>query len=140
MIRQALLKVSENSWLRQRASRSRILGRAVRRFLPGETLDEALAACRDLARSNIGTILTHLGENVRDRDEAAAVTNHYLDVLDRIRSCGLSVEVSVKLTQLGLDLDPGFCFSNLGKLLSRSPRDKTLWIDMEQSSYVDRTL
>jgi proline dehydrogenase len=140
MIRQALLKLSENSWVRQRAARSPILGRAVRRFLPGETLDAALAACRDLARFNIGTVLTHLGENVRDRDEAAAVTNHYLDVLDRIRSCGLSVEVSVKLTQLGLDLDPDFCFSNLSKLLSRSPRNKTLWIDMEQSSYVDRTL
>jgi len=140
MIRPALLRLSENLWLRQRASRSPFLGRAVRRFLPGESLDAALAACRDLARFNIGTVLTHLGENVRDREEASAVTNHYLDVLDRIRSCGLSVEVSVKLTQLGLDLDLDFCFSNLSKLLAHSPRDKILWIDMEQSSYVDRTL
>ena len=140
MIRRAFLEVSQNRWLRKHAASSRVLRRSVRRFLPGETLEDALAACRGLHRCSIGTVLTHLGENVRDREEASVVTNHYLDVLDRIRSCGFAVEVSVKLTQLGLDLDLDFCFSNLSKLLARSPRDKILWIDMEQSSYVDRTL
>jgi proline dehydrogenase len=61
-------------------------------------------------------------------------------VLERIRTAGLPSEVSVKLTQLGLDLDCEFCFANLAKLIEHLPAGKTLWIDMEQSSYVDVTL
>jgi proline dehydrogenase len=140
MIRQTLLKASENGWLRRHAASSRFLSRSVRRFLPGETVEEALAACRDLEKSNIGTVLTHLGENIADRDEAAAVTRHYLEVLDGIRCCGLSTEISVKLTQLGLDLDKDFCLSNVTELLKCTPARSSTWIDMEQSSYVEKTL
>jgi proline dehydrogenase len=140
MLRQALLTTSENTWLRKHATTSRVLRRSVRRFLPGETLEEALAACGDLGKFNLSTVLTHLGENIADRDEATAVTRHYLDVLDRIRSCGLSTEISVKLTQLGLDLDPDFCLANLSTLLEHTPAHETTWIDMEQSSYVEETL
>jgi proline dehydrogenase len=140
IVRQLLLKASQSTWLRQRVANYGFLRRASRRFLPGETLQEALAACRDLAKENIGSVLTYLGENVTDRDQAAGVTRHYLDVLDLIESCGFPAEVSVKLTQLGLDLEPDFCFSNLSVLLAHCPRQKTLWIDMEQSSYVDATL
>ncbi len=139
-MRQLLLKASQNKWLQQRATKYGFLRRAVRRFLPGQTLDEALVACRDLTRFNISSVLTHLGENVTDRDEAAAIAKHYLDALDLVRSCGLPVELSVKLTQLGLDLDPDYCLSNLSKLLARSPADKILWIDVEQSQYVEPTL
>jgi proline dehydrogenase len=103
-------------------------------------VDDALAAAKELAENRIGTLLTHLGENVADRAEAEAVTNHYWDVLDRIRAAGLPSEVSVKLTQLGLDLDRDFCYANLAKLIAYSPAEKTLWIDMEQSPYVDLTL
>jgi proline dehydrogenase len=85
-------------------------------------------------------VLTHLGENVGDRAEAEAVAQHYLEVLDKICAGNLLVEVSVKLTQLGLDLDREFCFANLAKLIEHSPPEKTLWIDMEQSPYVDATL
>src|SRR5260370_14050935 len=140
MVRQLLLKASQNKWLQQRATKYGFLRRAVKRFLPGEALEEALVACRDLARFNISSVLTHLGENVTDRNEAAAITKHYLDVLDLIRSCGLPIELSVKLTQLGLDLDPDYCLSNLSNLLARSQADKILWIDMEQNSYVEPTL
>jgi proline dehydrogenase len=140
MIRRAILGMSDNRWMRENATSSRFLRRSVRRFLPGETLEEALSACRDLAAFNIGTVLTHLGENVEDRGEAAAVTNHYLDVLHSIRSAGVDIEISVKLTQLGLDLDPDFCLANLSQLLEHAPSRGTMWIDMEQSSYVDKTL
>jgi proline dehydrogenase len=68
------------------------------------------------------------------------VTQHYLDVLGKIRTGNLPVEISVKLTQLGLDLDPEFCFANLAILIKQCPAEKTLWIDMEQSPYVDATL
>jgi proline dehydrogenase len=140
MIRRTLLTVSENSWLRQHASHSRFLRRGVRRFLPGETLDAALAACNELAKDNLGTLLTHLGENVANRDEACAVASHYLALQHRIRFSGLPIEISLKLTQLGLDLDSDFCFANLATILEDGAPAGTVWIDMEQSAYVERTL
>ena len=68
------------------------------------------------------------------------MTQHYFDVNDRIRAARLPAEISVKLTQLGLDLDPEFCYGNLATLIENTPADKILWIDMEQSPYVDVTL
>ena len=140
MIRQLLLKASENAWLRRNAGSSRLLRRAARRFLPGETLDDALAACGSLAKRNIAGVLTYLGESVSDREEACAAAQQYREALDRVRSCPFSVEISVKLTQLGLDLDPELCLENFTGLLSYVPADSTIWIDMEQSAYVDKTL
>jgi proline dehydrogenase len=140
LARQAILKASGSAWLRERAPRYAFFRRTTRRFMPGETVEEALGAARELAKKNVGCVLTHLGENVADRAEAEGVTRHYLDVLDKIRAGNLPVEISVKLTQLGLDLDREFCFANLRKLIERCPPEKTLWIDMEQSPYVDVTL
>ncbi len=89
----------------------------------------------------IGTIFTKLGENVTRRDEAEDVTRHYLDVLDKVQQAGLRAQISVKPTQLGLDLDPAMCFDNLRRLVERSEaRDNFVWIDMESSPYVDPTL
>jgi proline dehydrogenase len=126
--------------MRKNAPRYGFLRRTVTRFMPGETIDDALAAARQLAEKRIATLVTHLGENIEDRSEAESVTNHYLDVLQRISAANLPTEVSVKLTQLGLDLDREFCYANLAKLIEETPPDKTLWIDMEQSPYVDVTL
>jgi proline dehydrogenase len=108
--------------------------------MPGEDVQDALSAARALAANGLRTVFTHLGENVVDRAEAEAVTQHYHGVLDRIRAAGLGTEISVKLTQLGLDLEPKFCYDNLIALLEHMPVEKTLWIDMEQSPYVDVTL
>lgn len=140
LLRSAILKASESAWLRERAPRYGFIRRSVERFMPGEHVDDALAVAKKLANEGLDTLLTHLGENVASREEAEGVTQHYLGVLDRIRSEGVPSEVSVKLTQLGLDIDKEFCFQNLTALIERSPSDKTLWIDMEQSSYVDATL
>lgn len=140
LMRRGILKASQSTWLRERAPRYAFFRRTTRRFMPGETVEEALAAARELAKKNIGCVLTHLGENVADRAEAESVAQHYLGVLDEIRAGNLPVEFSVKLTQLGLDLDREFCFVNLAKLIKHSPPEKTLWIDMEQSPYVDATL
>lgn len=144
LARRILVAASENRWLRRHGPRFRFIRRGAARFIPGEKVEDALAAAQSLAQSNIATLLTELGENVTERREAEAVTAHYIDLLGRIREAGLSTEVSVKLTQLGLDLDREFCFANLVKLIEGSasaPRSpKTLWIDMEQSAYVERTL
>jgi len=140
MLRRSLLKASQSPWLRERAPRYGFMRRTVTRFMPGEDAADALAASRRLAENGIATVLTHLGENFADRAEAEAVTLHYLDLIERIRSAALPAEVSVKLTQLGLDLDREFCYANLAKLIENTPAEKTLWIDMEQSPYVDATL
>jgi proline dehydrogenase len=138
--RTAILKAAQSPWLRQHAPRLGFVRRTVSRFMPGEEADDALAACRTLAGNHIGSVLTHLGENITDRVEAEAVREHYLDLNRRITAAQLPTEISVKLTQLGLDLDPEYCYQNVAALIEATPREKTLWIDMEQSPYVDVTL
>jgi proline dehydrogenase len=139
-MRRAILMASASPWMRKNAPRYGFLRRTVTRFMPGESIDDALAAARQLAEKRIATLVTHLGENIEDRAEAESVTRHYLDVLQRVSTAALPTEVSVKLTQLGLDLDREFCSANLARLIEATPPDKTLWIDMEQSPYVDVTL
>jgi proline dehydrogenase len=86
-------------------------------------------------------MLTKLGENVASADEAAEVTRHYLESLDRIRGAGLDAQISVKPTQLGLDLDVELCFRNLVRLVERAGElGSFVWVDMESSPYVERTL
>ena len=139
-MRSLLLAAARNQWLREHATRYSFVRGTVSRFMPGETLDAALAAAESLRSKKIGTVFTHLGENVKDRSEAQQVTEHYLGVLDRIREKGLIAEISVKLTQLGLDLSPELCFEHLNTIIERAQKDSIVWVDMEASNYVDATL
>jgi proline dehydrogenase len=140
VMRTILLAASQNRWLRHRAAKYWFVRRTVSRFMPGESLDDALGAAQILNAKRIGTVLTHLGENIKDRAEAQQVTDHYVEVLERIRQKGLRTEISVKLTQLGLDLSPDVCFENLTAIIARAPEDSIVWVDMEASNYVDVTL
>jgi len=145
LARRLLVKLSENRWLRTHGPHFRFVRAASSRFLPGEHVEDALRAAEALNAAGITTLLTQLGENVTERSESEAVVAHYYDLLERIRAANLPTEVSVKLTQLGLDLDRDFCYANLAKLIERaaavSPAaHNTLWIDMEQSAYVQTTL
>src|SRR5437762_13026794 len=139
-MRTFFLTCAQSRWLREQAPRYRFVRRTVSRFMPGETVSDALAAAAALREQSIGTIFTQLGENVSDLTEAEQVTVHYLDVLDRIRSQGLRTEVSVKLTQLGLDLNPELCYTNLVRIIEHAGTRSVVWIDMEASNYVDPTL
>jgi proline dehydrogenase len=140
VMRSILLAASQNVWLREHAVHYPFVRRTVSRFMPGETIDDALAAAHSLASKNIGSVFTHLGENVVDRDEASKVAEHYIDVIKRIHALGMSSEVSVKLTQLGLDLSPEFSAENLLKIIQAERPTSTVWVDMEGSNYVDSTL
>ena len=140
VMRSFFLVCSQSVWLRERATRYRFVRRAVTRFMPGETVEDALATAGKLKQQSIGTVFTHLGENVKDPEEAKRVTDHYLDVLDRIRALGLGTEVSVKLTQLGLDLNPDTCYANLCKIIEKAGAASVVWIDMEASNYAGITL
>ncbi len=141
LARSLLLAASRSPWLARQMGRRTFARRAVRRFLPGETLDAALEAARPLADTGIGAVVTQLGENLTTLAEAEAVRDHYLGVLDRIVERGLDCWPSVKPTQLGLDLSVDACRANLAALAARAEAaGAMLWIDMEDSSYVDRTL
>jgi len=140
MMRTILLAASQNVWLRTHVPRYHFVRRSVSRFMPGEDVTEALAAARKLQEKRIRTVFTRLGENVTDQAEAEAVAQHYLDVLGQIEVLGLTAEVSVKPTQLGLDLSPELCYGNLCRIIARARAKSTVWIDMEASNYVDATL
>ena len=140
LMRSLLLAGSQSRWLREQATRRRFVRRGVSRFMPGETVDDALAAARTLQDAGIRTVFTHLGENITDPAAADAVTRHYLDVLDRIRMMNLRTEVSVKPTQLGLDLGADLCYANLSRIIEHAGSPSVVWIDMEASGYVDATL
>jgi proline dehydrogenase len=139
--RNILLGLSESPWLRQRAPHWWFVRNAARRFMPGEHLEDALTVARGLREKGIGVVLTELGENVTDRAAADEVARHYTDVLAGIRASALSCHLSVKLTQLGLDVDLDRCHANVRALVAAAHQQGTfLWIDMEQHTYVDRTL
>lgn len=141
VMRKSLLALSTNPWLRDRATKAAFVRRAVRQFMPGETIEDALRAAREQQNAGITTILTRLGENITRIEEAEEVTQHYLEVLDKVAAAGLDAQISVKPTQLGLDQDPAVCRRNLERILERTEqRNNFLWIDMESSPYVDPTL
>jgi proline dehydrogenase len=141
VIRKVLLAGSTNPWLRERATKTEFVRKSVSRFMPGEQIEDALRAAAELKPQGITTILTKLGENLTHVEEAEEVTQHYLDVLDRVAASGLDAHISIKPTQLGLDLDPALCERNLDRLLDRADaRNNFVWIDMESSPYVERTI
>ena len=142
LMRKALLAASTNAWLRERATKYAFVRQSVSRFMPGERIEDALRAAKELQPQGIATILTRLGENLTKVEEAEDVAQHYLAVLDQIAASGLDAQVSVKPTQLGLDLDRELCYRNLERLLDRAAErgNSIIWIDMEGSPYVDPTL
>jgi len=141
LLRRALLAASQSRWLRERAMRREFVRRAVSRFMPGEEVGDALEAAARLRSSGMDAVLTRLGENVTDESEADAVAAHYLDLLSRVAAERGAVEISVKPTQLGLDLDEGRCGARLRTLAERAQATGNfVWIDMEQTTYADATL
>jgi proline dehydrogenase len=115
--------------------------KAVKRFMPGESNDDAVVAALEFNKKNIGTLFTRLGENISNLDEAASVTVHYLDVLDKISNQNLNSVISIKLTQLGFDYSFDETFKNILAITAKAKElNNFVWIDMEQSSYVDKTI
>jgi proline dehydrogenase len=140
-LRSVLLAGSQSAWLRGQATKYRFVRRAVSRFMPGESLDDALRAAGELRGQGLSTILTSLGENVTNPAEAEAVVRHYLEAIDRVAAAGLDAQISVKLTQLGLDLGTDLAYGSLRQITQQAAaRGNRLWIDMEGSAYTDVTL
>jgi len=109
--------------------------------MPGETSEAAIEGAVRLSGSRITSVLALLGENVTEADEAAEVARHYQAVLEEIANRELEAEISVKLTQLGIDIGPEVAAANLENILATAEeRGQFVWIDVESSGYVDRTL
>jgi len=140
MMRAALLAASQNRWLRERAPRYKFARRTVQRFMPGETAEDALGAAQALRAHAISAVFTHLGENISELPEAVRATDEYIALLDQIHARRLDSEISVKLTQLGLDLSSAQCYGNLKRIIQHADPKRIVWIDMESSQYVDITL
>ncbi len=140
-MRGVFLWAARNTWLKEHLPRFWFMKRAVRRFMPGETLESALDAAKPLEAAGIGSMYTRLGENLTNLAEADEVAEHYIGVFDAIKARGYRGEVSVKPTQLGLDLDPELCFGHLVRIAEHAAAvGSYLWIDMEGSDYVEATV
>jgi proline dehydrogenase len=141
VMRSVLLAGSESRWLRRQAPKLGFVRKAVSRFMPGEHLDDALTAARAVAPLGLGAIVTKLGESVTEPAEAEAVAAHYADALERLKREQLDCIVSVKPTQLGIDIDRARCFEHLRRLAGASAEQgRAFYIDMEQRQYTDVTL
>ena len=140
-MRSLLLWCAQNRWLATHVPRWGFARRAVKRFLPGEQFDDALEAAVAFKAQRIGALFTRLGENVTDLSEARATVEHYESVFSSASTAGVDFEVSVKPTQVGLDIDAEAAFANLERLARAAAKAKSfLWLDMEGSAYTQVTL
>lgn len=141
MLRSTLLYLSNQPRIFRFVRHNRLAKTFARRFVAGETLDDALAAVRVLNAKGISVSLDELGESVANERAARATRDEYLEILDRIAAAKLDANVSVKLTAMGLDISEERCVSLMQDLLERARADGNfVRIDMESSEYTDRTL
>jgi proline dehydrogenase len=139
--RSILLAAARSRTLNDFALRSAFVKRATRTLMPGEHADDALEAGAVIAATGRGLIFTELGEAITSAHAAVRVRDHYVRFFDQIRARRLPAQVSVKPTQLGLDLSFIECERHLLALAAKAEETgSALWLDMEDSSYVDRTL
>ena len=141
MLRKTFLHLSEQKALREFAVKNPLARRFASRFVAGETLDAAASAVRELNRRGISASLDVLGESVTSVEEARSSAAMVVETQERIAAEKLDCNVSVKLTQMGLDLDAGLCGENMRRILERG-RDLGMFvrIDMEGSVHTQRTL
>ena len=141
MLRSTLLYLSNQPRVFRFVRHNRLAKHFARRFVAGETLDEALAAVSALNAKGISASLDELGESVTNERDARKTRDQYLQILDRIAVAKLNANVSVKLTAMGLDISEELCVSLMQDLLDRARSHGTfVRIDMEGSAYTERTL
>jgi proline dehydrogenase len=140
-MRKSLLWLSGQRRLFDFVRRNRLARKFASRFVAGETIDQAVAAAGELARRGITASLDFLGESVAVEAEAVAARDQYLQMLERLSQAGQEVNVSVKLTQMGLDIDEDLCHANMRLILDRAKAlGGFVRLDMESSEYTQKTL
>jgi len=140
-LRRTILYLSRHKALRNWVETSPSARRLSSRFVAGSRLDDALDACRGIHADGITATLDYLGENVKSLDEAAACRDMYLRMLHAMQAAGVEPNVSIKLTQFGVDLSESACAENVAALVQAAAAiGGFVRIDMESSQYTDRTL
>lgn len=141
MLRSFLLYLSSAGWARRLVTGFFLSRRMARRFVAGETLDEAIKAAEDMNDKGLLVSMDHLGESVTDEQMARQATEDCINLLDGIYLNKINANVSVKLTQLGLDIDETLCIDNMRHILTKASEVGTsVNIDMESSKHTDATL
>jgi len=141
MLRSLFLYLASAEWAKKLIMRLGFARRTAYRFIAGDTLEEALVAVKRLNDRGIGVTLDELGESVTDEAGARAALNSYLRMLEAIRDSGVRATVSLKLTQLGLDINEAFCIENMRCILDKARETGGhVTIDMESTAYTDATL
>src|SRR5574338_386633 len=142
MLRQGLLWLSQQNGIFRFVRSNPLARRFASRFVAGETIEEGVASARELMSRGITASLDLLGESVSKPAEATAAKDQYLVMLDRMAAAGnIEVNVSVKLTQMGLDIDEDLCRRNMREILERAATHRGfVRLDMEGSDYTQRTL
>jgi proline dehydrogenase len=141
IMRTVLIALSQNRALQDLIVRVPVTRRMARRFVAGETLEAALAAVRNLNTQGMVATLDHLGENVATEAEATTAADEYLIALDALYLAQAQCNVSVKLTQIGLDLGDDFCYANVSRIVHRAAElGNFVRVDMEGSPYTERTI
>lgn len=141
MLRASFLYLSHRRGLQRFVTRQRLTSALAYRFVAGDRLDDAVRAVTELNRRGWSASLDHLGENVTEEKAARSATDDYLAAFERIASERMNANVSVKLTQLGLDISPDLCRELLTRVVQRAQQlDNFVRIDMEGSAYTQRTL
>jgi proline dehydrogenase len=141
MLRSLLLYLSYAAWARSLITRFPFARRTAMRFVAGERVEDAIAAIGALQARGIHATLDHLGESVTNEAEALRAAEDYVYALDKIAESGVGANISIKLTQLGLDLDQEFCLGNVRCLVEKANiTSNFVRIDMEGTPHTDRTL
>jgi proline dehydrogenase len=141
VLRSSFLYLSRASWAKPMIMRVGPIRRSAHRFVAGDTLEDAIDVCRRLNQKGLNVTLDHLGESVIDEKGALHATQAYLDLLDGIARSSVQSTVSVKLTQLGLDIREDLCVSNMRRVLEQARQlGNHITIDMEGTGYTDATL
>ncbi len=141
MLRSSLIYLSQAGWARVLVTKMPVTRQTARRFVAGETPDDAIRAIQELNAKGILATLDHLGEHTRDPSQARQATEHILHILERIQEAGVRSNVSIKLSQIGVELDEALCRENLRRILEKArAMDNFVRIDMEDSPLVEITL
>jgi proline dehydrogenase len=141
VMRQGLLWLSERQGIFNFVRRNGLARKFASRFVAGETIEDGVAAAKELSRRAITASLDLLGESVTAEAEAVAARDQYLRMLDLMAQSGVEVNVSVKLTQMGLDIAEELCEANMVRILEKASALRGfVRLDMESSEYTQRTL
>jgi proline dehydrogenase len=141
MLRSFFIFLSKATWAQRLITNWRFAWKAASRFVAGSTIQDAIIVVQELNEKGMNVTLDHLGENTTSQKEAIDATEEIIELLDQIEQSHVRANVSVKLTQIGLELGMELCIQNLEKILSRARQyNNFVRIDMEDTSCTDRTI